>query len=200
MKRESVTSGEKLFAKYSSMSRIGKKSVPLPSGVTMTFKDHVVTITGPKGELTRAVDEKIVVSLREESGASFIDVTMEDTSNGTAVWGTARAHILNMVRGVTTGWKKILELNGVGYKMQIAGETLKMQLGFSHESLYTLPKGIKGTIEANALTLEGIDRDLVGKVASEIRAMKKPEPYKGKGFKYNDEVIKRKVGKAAKGE
>ena len=116
------------------------------------------------------------------------------------MWGTTRALLTNMIAGVTTGWSKSLELNGVGFKMEVKGSLLKMRLGFSHEIEYNLPEGIVATIENNILTISGIDRQRVGQTSAEIRAFKKPEPYKGKGFRYTDEVIRRKAGKAAKTE
>lgn len=184
------------------MSRIGKTPIYLPEGVTITVTGSSVALKGPKGELARTFPESVRVQQEtDEAGKAFLAVSIDEAQGGTpALWGTARAHVANIVHGVKEGWAKSLELNGVGFKMNVSGQTLKMSLGFSHEVIYNLPQGITGTIEGNVLTVSGVDRELVGKVASEIRAFKKPEPYKGKGFRYTDEIIRRKVGKAAKSE
>ena len=201
MKRVSVDWVAKSFVKSSNMSRIGKKPVLLPSGVDIAISDEQVTVKGPKGELHLAKHPRVrFEQVDDEVKGAILNVMVEDAKEDSAIWGTMRAHVNNMVHGVTEGWKKELELNGVGFKMNVAGKTLKMSLGFSHDVEYALPEGIEAVIEGNKLTISGIDKELVGKVASEIRSLKKPEPYKGKGFKYVDEVIRRKAGKAAKSE
>lgn len=183
------------------MSRIGKKPVYLPTGVTVEVKDGSMTTKGPKGELTRALSPDVVIEMKEtEDGKPFAEVTLREGSENAAIWGTERAHLENMVKGVSEGWSKALELNGVGFRMNIAGKTLKLVLGFSHDIDYSIPDGIDASIEGNVITIAGTNKDLVGQTAAEIRAFKKPEPYKGKGFRYTDEIIRRKVGKAAKAE
>ncbi len=183
------------------MSRIGKKPVFLPSGVTATIDAGVVTVKGPKGELSLTLHPHATATLSSEEGKAQIDVTVKDPEReDRAIWGTMRALIAQKVIGVSEGYSKSLELNGVGFKMNVQGTTLVLALGFSHEVRFELPAGIVAKIEANVLTISGADAETVGKIAAEIRAMKKPEPYKGKGFRYTDEVIRRKAGKAAKSD
>ncbi|MFA6131120.1 MAG: 50S ribosomal protein L6 [Patescibacteria group bacterium] len=183
------------------MSRIGKKFIPLSAAVTVTVDGREVSIKGPKGTLVRTLPAVISVDeVALEQGGKALRVTAQDPKADSVIWGTTRAHLANMVVGVEKGWAKSLELNGVGFRMAVTGKKLKMNLGFSHEVVYILPEGITATIAANVVTIAGIDRELVGRVASELRSLKKPEPYKGKGFKYTTETIRRKVGKAAKTE
>jgi large subunit ribosomal protein L6 len=183
------------------MSRIGKKPVFLPSGVTATIDAGVVTVKGPKGELSLTLHPRAMAALSTEEGKEQINVTVKDPEReDRAIWGTMRALIAQKVIGVSEGYSKALELNGVGFKMNVQGSTLVLALGFSHEVRFDLPAGISAAITTNVLTISGIDAEVVGKVAAEIRAMKKPEPYKGKGFRYTDEVIRRKAGKAAKSD
>ncbi len=182
------------------MSRIGKKPVYLPAGVSVEIKGTTVAVKGGKGELSRAFPQGVVIEQKEGEKGAHLLVTVENASEQSAIWGTARSHLANMVKGVSEGWSKSLELNGVGFKMAVAGSSLKMSLGFSHEVVYALPQGITATIEGNVLTIVGMDKEVVGQTASEIRSLKKPEPYKGKGFRYTDEIVRRKVGKAAKGD
>lgn len=183
------------------MSRIGKKPVALPQGITATVAQASVTVKGPKGELTLAVHPHAHVVLRDDEGVSSLVVTVDDPDkDDRAIWGTMRALIAQMVEGVSAGFTKILELNGVGFKMSAQGNTLTFSLGFSHEVKYTLPDGVAAKIENNLLTLTGSSAQAVGRAASEIRSFRKPEPYKGKGFRYNDEIVRRKAGKAAKGD
>ncbi|MFA5946501.1 MAG: 50S ribosomal protein L6 [Patescibacteria group bacterium] len=184
------------------MSRIGKKPVFLPAGVTAEIANDKVTVKGPKGALTLALHAHAHVAQSADStGMAQLDVTVNDPENDDrAIWGTMRALLNKMVKGVTEGYAKTLELNGVGFKMNLKGKGLLMSLGFSHDVEYELPEGVVAKIEGNVLTLSGIDAEAVGRAAAEIRSLKKPEPYKGKGFKYSDEVIRRKAGKAAKSE
>ncbi len=183
------------------MSRIGKKPLNIPAGVTVTITGDQIGVKGPKGELSLALPKDVTVAkVTLESGSEALEVHVADENLQKAIWGTIRANIANMIGGVTTGWSKSLELNGVGYKMNVAGSTLNLALGFSHEVKVPLPEGIKASIKENVLTIEGFDRQLVGQIAAEIRALKKPEPYKGKGFKYVGEIIRRKLGKQAKSE
>lgn len=193
---------ENLFAKSTNMSRIGKKPVFLPAGVTAEIANDKVTVKGPKGALTLNLHAHAHVAQSVGStGATQLDVTVNDPeSDDRAIWGTMRALLQKMAKGVTEGYAKKLELNGVGFKMANKGQGLHMSLGFSHDVDYQLPAGVTAVIEGNVLTLSGIDAEAVGRAAAEIRSLKKPEPYKGKGFKYSDEVIRRKAGKAAKSE
>jgi large subunit ribosomal protein L6 len=190
-----------LFAKFSNMSRIGKKPIFLPAGVIATIDAGTVRVKGPKGELALVLHPHASVMTTNEEGRDRLDVTVQDPEReDRALWGTMRALLAQMVLGVSEGYVKALELNGVGFKMNLQGTTLVFALGFSHDVKFPLPAGISAKIENNVLTISGADAALVGKVAAEIRAMKKPEPYKGKGFRYTDEVIRRKAGKAAKSD
>lgn len=182
------------------MSRIGKKPILIPSGVTVAVNAGLVTVKGPKGELTLTIPEGVSVAETTGEKGPVLEVTVADAGLHAAIWGTTRAHLQNMVKGVTEGWTKQLELNGVGYRMNLQGSLLTLNLGFSHDVKYPLPDGLTAALKDNVLTLSGMSRQQVGAVAAEIRAMKKPEPYKGKGFKYVGEVIRRKLGKQAKSE
>ncbi len=174
------------------MSRIGKKPVAIPSGVTVTLKDAIVAVKGPKGELKRSLPEGVKVAVAKTE----INVAREsDEPPIRARHGLVRALINNMIEGVTKGFERKLEINGVGYKAEVAGDKLNMSLGFSHPIAFQLPKGISAKVEKNLLTLAGVDRELLGQTAAKVRSFRPPEPYKGKGVKYVEEVIKRKVGK-----
>lgn len=183
------------------MSRIGKKPVFLPSGVTATINAGVVTVKGPKGELSLALHPHALATLTSEEGKDVINISVFDPEReDRAIWGTMRALVAQMVTGVHEGFSKSLELNGVGFKMNLQGTNLVLALGFSHDVTFLIPSGIAAKIEGNIFTISGSDAALVGKVAAEIRSLKKPEPYKGKGFRYTDEIIRRKAGKAAKSD
>lgn len=174
------------------MSRIGKLPIQIPSGVTITVDDHHVTVAGPKGTLTQFTLPFVKVTVED----NVATVTREnDEQIARAGHGLMRALLNNMVTGVTKGFEKKLELNGVGFRVSGGGQSLDMALGFSHPVKYNAPEGIQLTVEKNLITVAGIDKQKVGQVAAEIRALKKPEPYKGKGIKYVDEVILRKAGK-----
>jgi large subunit ribosomal protein L6 len=180
------------------MSRIGKKIIQIPEGVTATVSGLEVTVKGPKGELKAVVSDRISVTVDDTAKAIVLKPINPETDS--AVWGTTRANVANMVLGVSQGWSKGLELSGVGFRMEMRGKKLVMRLGFSHEVEYDMPEGVNASVENSVLTIAGTDKQLVGQVAAEVRGLKKPEPYKGKGFHYTDEVIRRKAGKAAKGE
>ncbi|MFS4438065.1 50S ribosomal protein L6 [Paracoccaceae bacterium GXU_MW_L88] len=175
------------------MSRIGKRPVELGSGVSATVSGQTVEIKGPNG--TRKFVATDDVSLAEENGA--ITVTPRGNSKrARQQWGMTRTQIANLVQGVTTGFKKELEINGVGYRAQVQGNTLKLALGYSHDVNFEIPEGIKITApKPTEIIVEGIDQQKVGQVAAEIRDWRRPEPYKGKGIKYKDEYIFRKEGK-----
>ena len=177
------------------MSRVGKLPITVPSGVTITVDDSTITVEGPKGKLSQFTVSGVNVS--QEDG--FIKVTRDnDEAQNRAKHGLMRALINNMVIGVTNGFEKKLEINGVGFRAQMAGTELKMQLGFSHDVIYKAPTGVDVKVEKNEITVTGISKQQVGQVAAEIRSLKKPEPYKGKGIKYADEQVLRKSGKSGK--
>lgn len=177
------------------MSRIGKQPIDIPSGVTITVDPNAITVNGSKGSLSQFTMPGITVKQVENQ----VIVTREnDEAPNRAKHGLMRSLVNNMIVGVSTGFSKKLELNGVGYRVSLAGTGLKLHLGFSHEVNYSLPQGITATVEQNIITISGIDKQQVGQVAAEIRALKKPEPYKGKGLKYVGERIIRKSGKSGK--
>ncbi len=178
------------------MSRIGKQPITLPSGVTATVDGEVLTVKGPRGTLTQKLHPNVRVKIEGE----ILTVTVADPerADDRAVWGLFRKLIANMVTGVTTGFTKSLELVGVGYRVAVAGQTVTLNVGFSHPVNVELPTGITAKADKNTLTIEGNDKQVVGELAAQIRRIRKPEPYKGKGIKYVDEVIRRKAGKAAK--
>ena len=177
------------------MSRIGKLPIKVPSGVTITVDDAFVTVTGPKGTLQQFTMPGIKVTVEGDQ----LTVTREsDAREHRSKHGLMRTLIQNMVTGVTEGFKKQHEINGVGYRAALAGNGLKLNLGFSHDVNFPLPQGITATVEQNVITVSGISKQQVGQIAAEIRALKKPEPYKGKGIKYVTERIVRKSGKSGK--
>lgn len=177
------------------MSRVGKLPINVPSGVTITVDPDFVTVAGTKGTLKQFTMPGVTVTV----DGNVATVTREnDEAVNRAKHGLMRALVNNMVNGVSQGFSKQLEINGVGYRVAAQGTDLKFNLGFSHDVIYKLPQGITATIEQNKVTISGIDKQQVGQVAAEIRALKKPEPYKGKGIKYADERILRKSGKSGK--
>ncbi len=174
------------------MSRIGKKPVAIPQGVTVTAEKNVVTVKGPKGTLT--FEHHLDVSIKFSEN----EFTVEKESKAKhvpAIWGTTARVIENMIEGVVNGFKKQLELNGVGFRMNIAGKTITLALGFSHPVIVEVPANLDVTIEGNTMTVSGIDKHAVGQFSANIRALKPVEPYKGKGFKYVGEHVRRKEGK-----
>lgn len=177
------------------MSRIGKLPIDLPTGVTITVDSDVILVKGPKGELTVPHLSDVTVS---QEGVQAIVIRKDDERIAKAQHGLQRALLNNAVIGVTKGFEKKLEINGVGFRVNGGGQNIEMALGFSHQVKYEAPIGVTLTVEKMTITVSGIDKQQVGQVAAEIRALKKPEPYKGKGIKYADEVILRKAGKAGK--
>lgn len=177
------------------MSRIGKLPIQIPSGVTITVDPELITVAGAKGTLTQPQLEGITVKV--EDGVCTV-TRINDEPKIRAKHGLMRSLINNMVVGVSTGFSKQLEVNGVGYRVALAGNGLKMSLGFSHEVNFPMPAGITATVEQNVITITGHDKQLVGQVAADIRKLRKPEPYKGKGIKYVGERILRKSGKSGK--
>jgi large subunit ribosomal protein L6 len=182
------------------MSRIGKKPVAIPSGVNIVVgKDNIISVKGPKGELKQAIDRDIVVEVKD-SEVVFNRPT--DQIRHRAMHGLYRALVGNMVQGVTVGYKKEMELVGVGYKASNQGNLLDLSLGFSHNIIFEIPKELKVATSQEKgdnprIVLEGVDKQLLGQVAAKIRGLRKPEPYKGKGVKYKGEFIRRKAGKSA---
>ena len=181
------------------MSRIGKKPIAIPAGVTVTVKDSVVTVKGPKGELSQEVDRDIEVKVE---GAEIIVARPTEQIRHRAMHGLYRSLIANLVKGVTEGYKKELELVGVGFKAANQGNLLDLALGYSHNIVFEIPKELKVTTTTEKgqnpkIFLEGSDKQLIGAVAAKLRSLRKPEPYKGKGVKYSDEIVRRKAGKAA---
>jgi len=174
------------------MSRIGRKILPLPKGVTLSQKPGLVSVKGPKGELSKAIPTG--VSIKTEADKITV-VRADDERQNRAKHGLMRAHLANMVKGVTDGWTRELEINGVGYRAEVAGDTMTMALGYSHPVVFKLPKGVAAKVDKNNIILNSIDKDLLGATAAKIREIRPPEPYKGKGIKYVEEVIRRKVGK-----
>ena len=176
------------------MSRIGKRPVPVPNGVTVTVNGNAITVKGPKGELSRKLHQDMQVKV--ENGTVVVNRPSDEDMHR-ALHGLTRSLIANMVEGVTQGYKKQLEITGVGYKAEVRPYGLQLSLGFSHIIEYKAPAGIKLTApQPTAVVIEGADKEKVGQVAAEIRALRKPEPYKGKGIRYAGEVIRRKAGKA----
>jgi large subunit ribosomal protein L6 len=178
------------------MSRIGRMPVPIPSGVDVTINGREVTVTGPRGKLSLKVAEPIEVS---QTDGTITVTRPNDEGNVRALHGLSRSLVANMVTGVTEGYRKTLEIVGVGYRVQARGSNLEFSLGFSHPITVSPPEGITLRVETpTRLVVEGIDKQQVGEVAANIRKLRKPDPYKGKGLRYSGEHIRRKVGKAGK--
>jgi large subunit ribosomal protein L6 len=177
------------------MSRIGKMPIPIPSGVTVEVDKDFITVNGPKGSLKQFTIAGVSVAV--EDGQAVVN-RINDEAENRARHGLMRSLVYNMVAGVSQGFEKKLEINGVGYRVQPQGTDLKFNLGFSHDVIYKVPSTVQVKVEQNKITISGTDKQQVGQVAAEIRKLKKPEPYKGKGIKYEDERILRKSGKSGK--
>jgi large subunit ribosomal protein L6 len=177
------------------MSRIGKLPIQIPSGVTITVDDKAVNVSGSKGNLSQPLLDGIRVEVKDNE--VFVSRSSEEPKVR-AKHGLMRTLISNMVVGVSSGFSKQLELNGVGYRVALAGTNLKFNIGLSHDVMFAVPAGITASVEQNVITVSGIDKQLVGQAAADIRKLKKPEPYKGKGIKYVGERIIRKSGKSGK--
>ncbi len=178
------------------MSKIGKKLIEVPSGVAVTIEGGVVKVKGSKGELEYKIPRELKVALLDNKLAVL---PISKSKKTPALWGTIRAVIANMISGVTGGFEKKLEIEGIGFKAQTQGNDLVLNLGFSHQVFFKIPGGIKIEVLKNTIIVSGISKELVGQTAANIRALKKPEPYKGKGIRYAGEIIKRKAGKKVAG-
>lgn len=178
------------------MSRIGKKLIAIPNGVTINATATEVSAKGPKGNLNLPLHPHITVKTEENN--LKVEVKNPELQADRAIWGLYRALVANLVRGVNEGFEKKLEINGVGYRASISGKKLVLALGFSHPVELEIPEGLNVAVEKNLITISGIDKQLVGQFSAIVRSQKTPEPYKGKGIKYIDEVVRRKAGKAAK--
>jgi len=175
------------------MSRIGKRGVRIPGGVDVTRADGAVRVKGPKGSLSQALPVGIELEVAEDE----VRLSRKDERKPTrALHGLARALVANMVRGVTEGFSKVLEIHGVGYRAEVSGRTLRLSLGFSHPVELAIPEGIGVSVQENRIRVEGADKHDVGQFAAEVRGIRPPEPYKGKGVRYATEHVRRKVGKA----
>jgi large subunit ribosomal protein L6 len=175
------------------MSRIGKQIIQIPAGTTVTLVDGLFTAKGPKGTLEKAFRNEVTVTI--EADTVTLKPVKETDMFARALWGTYASHIKNMIKGVNEGFTKKLILEGVGFKSAVNGKNLDLALGFSHPVIVAIPEGLTVTAEKNNITVTGNDKEMVGAFASKVRSLKKPEPYKGKGFRYDGEVIRRKQGK-----
>ena len=176
------------------MSRIGKNPIQIPKGVSVNVGSDVVTVKGPKGQLQMDLHPAVTVVAE---GSEVVCTRHDETRQSRAAHGLIRAQTANMVRGVSEGFTRRLEINGVGYRAEVSGKKLTLQLGYSHPIEFPLPEGITAAVDKNQVVLSGIDKQKLGATAATIRAFRPPEPYKGKGIKYAEETILRKVGKAA---
>ena len=178
------------------MSRIGKKPILIPEKVDVKISNGLVVVSGPKGELKRNVNSLIKIEIKDKE--IVLNIKNEDDKLEKSLWGTERQLINNMIVGVNEGFSKKLEINGVGYRAATSGKSLTLSVGYSHPVEFKIPEGIDVSVEKNLITVSGIDKQQVGEISAQIRKIRKPEPYKGKGIKYVDEVIIRKAGKQAK--
>ena len=178
------------------MSRIGKQTIKVPKGVTVIIAADQVAVKGPKGNLSLAVPPSLGVVVAQE-GEEVVCTRKNESRPTRSAHGMVRAQVANMVHGVSEGFTRVLEINGVGYRAEVSGNKLTLQLGYSHPIDYQLPEGISAKVEKNQIILSGIDKQALGATAAKVRSFRPPEPYKGKGVKYQEEQILRKVGKAA---
>lgn len=177
------------------MSRLGKLPIKLPAGVSAVISGQEIIVKGPKGELKVPVNQ--LIAAKVENNEISIAPLDKEAKNARAMWGLVWSLTRNAVIGASVGFTRRLEINGVGYRAAVAGNKLNMSLGFSHPVVFELPVGITAAVEGNAIILSGASKEQVGEIAAQIRKIRQPEPYKGKGIKYSDEVIRRKAGKAA---
>jgi len=176
------------------MSRVGKRPIPIPDNVDVVYKDNQILVKGAKGELSRTLDPSVQLSIKDQN--IYVQPT-DNSRKARAIQGLTRTLIANMITGVVRGFERTLEINGVGYRVEVKSDVLTFALGYSHPIVYKLPEGISVTLEKqNRIILSGIDKELLGLTAARIRSLRRPEPYKGKGIKYAEEEIHRKVGKS----
>jgi large subunit ribosomal protein L6 len=178
---------------FGNMSRLGKIPVAIPAGVTITCDNGLLTVTGAKGTLTRTLRSDVTVVIAENE----VVLTPGTTADAPALWGTYAAHMRNMIKGVSEGFTKVLDIEGVGYRAEAKGTTLVLNVGYSHPVTLAIPAGVTALVEKSAITLTAADKDLLGQFAADVRKVRKPEPYKGKGIRYRGEYIIRKQGKKA---
>lgn len=176
------------------MSRIGKQPIEIPANTEVSIGDGVIAVKGPKGELRRPLHKEVKV---EQEGSEVVVTPARETPLALALWGTYSSIIRSMVAGVNEPFVKRLEVDGIGYRVEMSGNSLKLNVGYSHPVEMTVPDGLEVSVEKNVITVSGIDKEAVGQFAADVRAVKKPEPYKGKGIHYEGEVIRRKQGKKA---
>ena len=189
-----MVSAERFYVKFGNMSRIGKQSIQIPENVEVKISDNLISVKGPKGELMLELISEIKAEIKDEE----VLVNPRDAKKvNPAIWGTFRALIANMITGVSKGFEKKLIFEGVGFRAAVNGNKLVLNLGFSHPVEIEAPKGIEFKVEKTTIIVSGPDKNLVGQIAANIRASKKPEPYKGKGIRYEKEIIRRKAGKKA---
>lgn len=177
------------------MSRIGKKPIEIPQGVNVEIDNNKITVKGPKGELNIEIHHK---SSAKKQGEQILIERKSNDKLSRSLHGLTRSLIFNMIEGVTKGFERKLEIKGVGYRAQVQGDKLILAIGYSHPVEIVAPEGIQFQVQKNIITISGIDKQLIGQVAANIRSVRKPEPYKGKGIKYLEEIVRRKPGKAAK--
>jgi len=178
------------------MSRIGKKPIIIPEKVKLEQKGSQLYVTGPKGSVIVPLHPNVKILMTDTEVT--VDIEKKQDKFEKSLWGLTRALIANAVQGVVSGFEKKLEIIGVAYRAALAGKTITLSLGFSHPVIVQVPEGLTATIDKNIITISGIDKQMVGEFAANIRALKKPEPYKGKGIKYTDEIVRRKAGKVMK--
>lgn len=175
------------------MSHKGKKGIPIPDKVDVNLNGNVLNVKGPLGEMTRIIQDDVEVKIADK----IIAVALRHGTPNKAVWGTFASHISNMIKGVTAGFEKKLLIEGIGFKAQLEGSKLSLNIGLSHPVKIEIPKGVKVQVEKNLITITGYDKEAVGQFSANVRAFKKPEPYKGTGIRYEKEIIRRKAGKKA---
>lgn len=192
MKLEKKKSEEKHYLKFGKfMSRLGKKPIEVAGGVTVELNGSTLSVTGPKGNLKREIPSEVLVSVN----GSEVTVSLKNPESVDPIWGTISSHVMNMIEGVSKGFEKKLQIEGIGYKGEVKGKEVVMSLGFSHPVNITIPEGLAVTIEKSTITVSGIDKEAVGAFAAKVRDYKKPEPYKGKGIRYVGEHVTIKQGK-----